>query len=166
MVIVTNVKNDVTIKKAPKDTIQEIYDVLSESFTPYHIFYTEEAYEATVIPTYKIKKRIEDQKSDVLIAIYKDKIVGTASIEMQEETNVHIRNMAVKPKYQKKGIGRFILDEICTTAKEKHTKTISLECFGPLINAVSLYERCGFRKTGTKRNYHGIEIFKMVKRME
>jgi len=102
----------------------------------------------------EIENRITDQKIDVLVAIYDNKIVGTASIEMGKKENLHIRSMAVRPDYQGKGIGWRVLREINGLAKKGHSNTITLECFEPLMKAVSLYENFGFRRTGRKRNLY------------
>lgn len=101
-----------------------------------------------------------------MVAIYDNNIVGTATIEMQEKENWYIRSMAVKPDFQKKNIGYLILRKINKLAKKMRVKTLSLDCFQPLINALNLYQSFGFRKTGIKRQYHGIEIFEMIKRVD
>ncbi|MFX0125509.1 MAG: GNAT family N-acetyltransferase [Candidatus Hodarchaeota archaeon] len=157
-------EEEILVSEASIDVTQEIWDVLSEAFAPYHKFYTEKAYSATVISPFEIKQRIQDPNIIVLIASYKKKIVGTASIETQGN-NLHIRSMAVSPKYQRKGISSSILEKIFVISKESSTKTISLECFDPLIEAKMLYKKVGFELTGKKRTLHGIEVFEMIKRI-
>lgn len=157
--------DDIEIRKARRNEVQEICEVLSESFEPYRQDYTEEAYKATVVSPSEIENRITDQKIDVLVAIYNDKIVGTASIEMGKKENLHIRSMAVRPDYQRKGIGWRILQEINRLAKKVHCKTITLECFEPLTKAVSLYENFGFRRTGRERDLYDIKIFEMMRQV-
>ncbi|MFX0066893.1 MAG: GNAT family N-acetyltransferase [Candidatus Hermodarchaeota archaeon] len=157
------VEGDVEIRKAHHNEIREIYAILSKSFEPYNQYYTEKAYEATVISPREIEKRINDEQTEVLVVIHKDKVVGTVSIIIQERKKMHLRSMAVKPSYQRKGIGSYIIEEINKLAREKQVKIISLECFEPLIQAINLYEKFGFRKTGRKRDYHGIRIFEMIK---
>ncbi len=157
------IERDVEIRKAHYNEIQEICSILSKSFEPYNQYYTEKAYEATVISPHEIEKRVNDEQTDVLVVIYKNKVVGTVSIIMQEKEKLHLRSMAVKPSYQRKGIGSYILEEINRLAREKQVKIISLECFEPLTKAINLYEKFGFRKTGRKRDYNGIRIFEMIK---
>lgn len=153
------------IRKAQSNDIQEIYKVLSQAFNPYQQYYTEEAYRATVISPHEIEKRITEKETDVLVAIYNSKIVGTASIEMVKEGNMHVCSMAVKPNHQGKGVGWRVLQEINELAKKRHCKTITLECFEPLTKAVSLYEKFGFKRTGRRRNLYGIIVFEMMKRV-
>ncbi|MFX0185049.1 MAG: GNAT family N-acetyltransferase [Candidatus Hodarchaeota archaeon] len=159
-------KNHIRIRRATIKDVHEIYEILSESFKPYHQYYTPEAYQKTVNSPIVIKKRIMSQKKEVLVVTYRKEIVGTASLTKQRKGRFHIRSMAVKPNYQNKGIGKCILEKIDKIAKEGHTKIISLECFEPLTNAIGLYERLGYRRTDKKRNYHGISIFEMIKELK
>lgn len=160
-----HVQDEIRIRKADYNDIQEIHTILYESFTPYREYYTEEAFDVTVVPPHEIMKRINNEQSDVLVTIFENKIIGTATIELQEGLNLHIRSVVVKPEYQRKGIGHLILEEISRLAKEQHVITLSLDCFGPLIEAFNLYKKFGFQETGRKRNLLGIEIFEMIKRM-
>lgn len=156
-------KGEVKIRGAVREEIQEIHRVLSESFKPYQKDYTEGAYSATVVSPDEIEKRINDPEIEVLVAVYDDKIIGTATINLQGQEELYIASMGVRPATQGKGAGQRILEEIQRRARQKKCKTISLECHEPLKSAIKLYERFGFRRTGRKRAYHGIEIFEMKK---
>lgn len=156
-------KGVVKIKRAVREEVQEIHRVLSESFEPYRRSYTQEAYNVTVVSSEEIQKRIDDPEIEVLVAVCDDKIIGTATINLQAKEELYIASMGVRPATQGKGTGRRILEEIQRRAKQKKCKTISLECYEPLKSAIKLYERFGFRRTGRKRAYHGIEIFQMKK---
>jgi ribosomal protein S18 acetylase RimI-like enzyme len=156
-------KGEVKIRGAVRDEVQEIHRVLSESFETYRISYTQEAYNATVVSPEEIQKRIDDPAIEVLVAVYDDEIVGTATISLKGKEEFYIASMGVRPATQGKGTGRRILEEIQRRARQKKCKTISLECYEPLGSAIKLYERFGFRRTGRKRAYHGIEIFEMKK---
>ncbi|MFX1538979.1 MAG: GNAT family N-acetyltransferase [Promethearchaeota archaeon] len=155
---------EVLVRESSLNMTQEIWDVLSEAFAPYYGFYTKKAYFATVISPSEIKERIQDPKTIVLTANYKGKVVGTASIELQNK-KLHIRSMAVNPKYQRKGIGSSILEKVFTISKERSINTVSLECFDPLIDAKRLYKKFNFTSTGRKRTLHGIEVFEMMKKI-
>lgn len=158
-----NIKNNIEIRKAENNEVYEIFKILEIAFKPYYIPNTTEAYNATVPSPHEIKSRIEDPKTEILVAVYKNKIVGTASIELQNKQKLYIRTMAVKPIFQGGGIGQRLLKEINRLAKEKHATTISLECSSHLAKAVKLYNKFGFKKSEKKRIYQGLEIFEMKK---
>lgn len=152
----------IDIRKANHDDINEIHRVLSESFGPYRKFYTKESYDATVISNDEIKNRINREDVDVLVFIYDGRIAGTVCLDVMNGKILHVRSMGVRPGFQGKGIGKKILYEIDRIAKEKECDTISLECYDPLIKAIRLYEKFGFRRTGKEIDYHGITVFEMI----
>ncbi len=58
-------------------------------------------------------------------------------------------NIAVKPKYRRKNIGRTILEYIIENAKKEGYASISLTCLDNAYPAHKLYEEVGFVKAGS-----------------
>lgn len=143
-----------------------IHNVLFEAFNPYSEQYTEGALNATIVSTKDLEERLGLPDFDVLIVLYKGNIVGTASVKTERGRNVYLCSMAVTPDYYGKGIGYRILEEVEKTAITKGCLTISLETSAPLVNAINLYEKFGFKRTGNKKDYYGVTIFEMVKRLK
>jgi GNAT superfamily N-acetyltransferase len=73
--------------------------------------------------------------------------------------------MAVHPNYQKRGIGLFILNKINELAKRKNIKTISLDTSKPLKKAIKFYKEFDFDFTGVTKNFYGVEIYEMIKKL-
>ena len=149
-------------RKIKNIDIKDVSLILSAAFKPYKKYYTNEAYTATILSPRVIKQRIENKESEFFVVIYKNEIVGTISLLLSRNL-IYLSSMAVKPKYQKQGVGYFILEEVIKIALSKNTKKLLLESFKPLSCAISLYNHFRFKKTGNKRNYNGIEIFEMCK---
>ena len=162
----SDVRHSIKIRKAQSNDIPEIYRILSEAFEPYRHYYTERAYNATVISPREIEDRIHEQETNVLVAIYEGAIAGTVSITVENNEGVHIRSMAVTPCHWGKGIGWCMIEKIEIIARKKQCRTLFLESFNPLIKAEKLYKKFGFRETMKKRMYHGISIFEMVKEIK
>jgi len=158
--------NKLKIRIAVSTDIHSIHEILSEAFKPYRKYYTKKAYKATVISPEEIEKRIENSETIVLVADYANVVIGTASINLGDKTNLYIQSMAVKPTYQGKGIGLCILTIIERIGKEKNCKIMSLESYEPLKKAVLLYEKFGFKRTGKERDYQGITVFEMIKELD
>jgi ribosomal protein S18 acetylase RimI-like enzyme len=156
-------KLDLIIRLANSSDTENIYHILSEAFKSYKKHYTKEAYKATVISIDEIEKRIKNHEINILVTLFNDRIVGTASIFEKNHNNLYISTMAVNPHYQKKGIGYQLLEYISNFARKKNFHQLSLESFKPLKSAIRLYEKYGFKKTGKKRYYYDIEIFEMIK---
>jgi ribosomal protein S18 acetylase RimI-like enzyme len=74
--------------------------------------------------------------------------------------------MAIRSDYQRRGIGNYILKEIVRIGRKKQARFMSLECFEPLTQAINMYQKFGFKKTGKKRDLHGSEIFEMTKPLQ
>ncbi|HEC77396.1 MAG TPA: GNAT family N-acetyltransferase [Thermoplasmatales archaeon] len=158
--------SQVKIRKANIGDVEAIYKTIFEAFEPYKKHFTRDAYEMTVISHTEIKKRILDDKREILVAICDNEIVGSVTIGIKDQSNIYIQSMAVRPKYQGKGIGLRILEEIDKIAQKKKCKKILLECFYPLKKAILLYEKCGFERTKKIRDYYGIRIFEMLKEVK
>jgi len=148
--------------KNPGDA-RQVYRALAQAFEPFRQFYTKKAFEATILSPDLFEDRIVNSEEDVLVALLDGIIAGTASVKVQEESNLYLCSMGVKPEHQKKGIGFALLAEVEADAKRKQCRTISLETYPLLTKAIALYERFGFRRTGRTRDYYGVTIFEMKK---
>jgi ribosomal protein S18 acetylase RimI-like enzyme len=158
------IKN-ITIKRAKEENAHQIHNVLSNAFSQYIQYYTNDAYQSTVASPQVLKRRIRNRKITVLVAIYNNKIIGTASFQKKSEF-IYLYSMAVDPAFQNNGVGNFLLDDIIKLTISKKFKKISIDSFHPLKDAIHFYESNGFKKTGVTKDYHGIEVFEMIKEIE
>ena len=156
------IKN-LTFRKANTSDINFIHEILYKSFKPYQKFYTDQAFAATVISHEEIKNRILKNDYDVFVSLITNQIVGTVSLLLKNKKFLYIRSMAVHPDFQRIGIGVFMLDKIFYIAEKKKIKKLVLESSEPLFNALNFYEKNGFKKTGSSRDFYGVEIFEMIK---
>jgi len=152
-------------RRAKMNEIDEIHNILLNSFEPYRKYFTEEGFSSAVLSIEEIKKRIKNYIFKVYVVIIDKKIVGTASILPQDD-RYYLRSMAVDPNYQNKGIGLFILENISNVAEKENIRKISLESFKPLYKAIGFYEKYGFKKTGITKDLCGNEIFEMIKQLD
>jgi len=99
--------------------------------------------------------------SHVLIARRGAAIVGTCRLSRRKPwaTDVayftrvtypiYLTDMAVRPDYQRKGIGRALLERAVGLALEWDADAIRLDAHDADAGAGDFYQRCGFRRTGT-----------------
>lgn len=156
---------EVVTRQACPDDVTGICEVLAEAFKPYRDCYTKHAYDATVLTAGEIARRIRDSQVGVLVALCGNAVVGTATVEPRGERELYIRSMAVHPGYQGKRIGRLLLERIEQDARQRNVTTLSLECYEPLVPAIALYQKSGFKHTDTTRDYDGIVVFEMIKNL-
>jgi len=95
---------------------------------------------------YYSPKRIvnNSKKMDIFIVHDKDKIYGTCSL-----LGNRISKMFVHPKYQKKGIGKKLLNHIEKLAKQRGMKRVRVRSSS---NAYEFYEKLGYSKTRKVKN--------------
>jgi N-acetylglutamate synthase-like GNAT family acetyltransferase len=87
------------------------------------------------------KDEIED-KTIPIIAIYEDKVVGTARLQRNSLEVCQIRYMAIDPEYQRRGIGRQIILVLHQRAKQLKFKKIVLDAREPSLR---FYKKLGYK---------------------
>lgn len=94
------------------------------------------------------KEEILDKGGVILLALYKNKPVGTCSLIKLENSicDYELSKMAVDKEYQKKGIGIALGNEIINKAKELKINSILIETNSILQSAISLYKKLGFKR--------------------
>jgi GNAT superfamily N-acetyltransferase len=98
--------------------------------------------------------------SRVLIARNGTRIVATLRLATRKpwaidtsyftrvERALYLTSMAVHPTNQRKGVGRRLLDEARTMAKDWPGDAIRLDAFAAEAGAGAFYAKCGFREVG------------------
>ncbi len=85
------------------------------------------------------------------------KIDGTVVgyiIALKVYDEVHILNLAVHPEHRRKGIGRGLLSECLRHFSNSGIRSAILEVRVQNKNAITLYEKAGFRPIGLRRKYY------------
>jgi ribosomal-protein-alanine N-acetyltransferase len=67
---------------------------------------------------------------------------------------IHINNLAIRPRYRQQGIGTALLQHVLAAARELGARRATLEVRASNEGARRLYERFGFYVAGTRRNYY------------
>lgn len=95
-------------------------------------------------------------KGYTILALENEKIVGTGNLSGNE-----IRAVYIDPRYQKRGVGKTIVDELIKKAKENRLDKIVLDS---TINAKKFYDSMGFNtieKLTIKVKNSNLDYFKM-----
>ena len=78
------------------------------------------------------------------IAENKKEIIGTIALKKIDKNWVKLKRMYVKEDYQKKGIGKKLLEKALKLAKNKNYKKVILTTYPKMKNAVEFYKKQGF----------------------
>jgi ribosomal protein S18 acetylase RimI-like enzyme len=82
----------------------------------------------------------------------KGKVVGVIKMFEKEPGVGWVSHLAIDPAYQRKGIGRLLMDTVEKVAKEKGYHAIG--CMSRL-NTTGYFERFGFKTAGLPTHYFG-----------
>ena len=97
-----------------------------------------------------LKIKLQDNDWIMLVALYKDKVVGVCTAEIKHcgdgiETRVRdilfIDYIAVDEEYRRCGVGTKLIDEIKKNAKCRNVKTVELNVWGFNDSAIKFYEK-------------------------
>ena len=86
-----------------------------------------------------------------LAAIEKRRIVGYLICSRYADV-WHLMNIAVDPPARRRGVATALLEQMIDRAGESASYTLEVRPSNP--QAISLYERFGFRSAGTRRRYY------------
>ena len=81
------------------------------------------------------------------------KIIGYALMMMVLD-EAHLLNLSVAKAYQKKGLGRLLLEHMIAIAKKHAAANMFLEVRPSNISAIALYENIGFNEMAIRRGYY------------
>lgn len=93
------------------------------------------------------EKYIIEKGGEIIFALEHDIPIGTAALIHKNDNEVELARMAVRPNFQRKGIGAILLKKALDIARDKNYKKVILYSNTILEAAISLYERYGFIET-------------------
>ncbi len=67
---------------------------------------------------------------------------------------VYISNVAVFPAFRRNGVGRALVEFLVDQMKTGNAEFVTLEVRKSNLNAISLYEKCGFEKVGERKDFY------------
>lgn len=94
-------------------------------------------------------------KSGYLCYVYEssDEIIGYA-VMMMVMDEAHLLNISIAKGYQRKGLGRMLLNELIAIAKNHPAHTMFLEVRPSNKAAIRLYESIGFNEFSVRKGYY------------
>ena len=82
-----------------------------------------------------------------------DRLVGYLALLVSLDF-ADIATVGVVPEFQRRGIGKALVETAVFYAARAKVGKIFLEVNEENLPAVSLYEKCGFKKEGVRKNYY------------
>ena len=85
------------------------------------------------------------------------KLIGYIGIKAVIDEG-YITNIAVFPRFRRRGVAKALLNKVFEFAKEKGLSFVSLEVRPSNTEAVSLYEKTGFKEEGRRKNFYRLPL--------
>ena len=67
---------------------------------------------------------------------------------------VYITNVAVFSEFRRNGVGKALVEFLVDKMKSENADFVTLEVRESNMNAISLYEKCGFQKVGKRKDFY------------
>ena len=99
------------------------------------------------------KSELESDSSHYLVVKDNSKIIGFAGIKVTVP-DCDIMNIVVKKDFRNQGIGSLLLKELINLSKSLNVKNLFLEVNQRNTPAILLYNKFGFKKISTRKNYY------------
>jgi N-acetylglutamate synthase-like GNAT family acetyltransferase len=98
-------------------------------------------------------KKYGPPTGDLILAYWEDKIAGCIGLTRMKDSGVcEMKRLYVKPSFRKNKIGRLLVEELLSSAKEKNYEKMRLDTFLKLQAAVHLYQQFGFENISAYYN--------------
>lgn len=98
-------------------------------------------------------KKYGSPDGDLMLAYWNDEVAGCIALtKMKDEAACEMKRLYVKPEFRKNKIGRVLIEELLSSAKEKSYQRMRLDTFLKLQSAVHLYRQFGFENISAYYN--------------
>lgn len=133
----------VSLLWATPDQAAEIAELHGELFSP---AWTEES----------VRSLLDHPASTAFLAVLGGKPKTTVGFVMAQlaADEAEILSIGVAPAWQRKGIGRRLVEGVARAVRRAEAKTLFLEVAADNDAALELYRRAGFLGTGLRRGYY------------
>ncbi|MFD2444997.1 GNAT family N-acetyltransferase [Bacillus sp. CGMCC 1.16607] len=145
--------------------LQEIsYQTFSDTFKHQNSVENMNAYLDRAFNLIQLEKELSNISSDFFFAYFNNEVAGYLKIntndaqsEEMDDESLEIERVYIKSKFQKHGLGKFLLNKAIEIATERNKRKIWLGVWEKNENAITFYKKMGFIQTGAHSFYMGDE---------
>ncbi|MEK3981429.1 GNAT family N-acetyltransferase [Psychrobacillus sp. FSL K6-2836] len=156
------------VKKCTLDDsriIQEVgYETFNETFKQQNSPESMKAYLESAFNLKQIEKELFNSSSQFFLAYINNEVAGylklninDAQSEKMGDESLEIERIYIKNKFQKHGLGKYLLNKAMEIALELNKEKIWLGVWDKNENAIAFYKKMGFVQTGAHSFYMGDE---------
>ena len=93
------------------------------------------------------------KQSELLEVRQEGQVIGLLVLKQIETGVSEIMNLSVAPLFQKRGIGRQLIEQAIAHSKERNDQKIIVATGTTSVGPLLLYQKCGFRVEAIERDY-------------
>ena len=158
----------ITIKKCSHEDLQILQEISIETFndtfkdqnSPENMkAYLERAFNAK-----QLEEELSNSASEFFFVCFNEEPAGYLKINMNDaqsenmgDESLEIERIYIRNKFQKHGLGKYVLNKAVEIAMERNKKKIWLGVWEKNENAIAFYKKMGFVQTGAHSFYMGDE---------
>jgi ribosomal protein S18 acetylase RimI-like enzyme len=158
----------INIKKCTLEDSRELQEISYETFnetfkhqnSPEHInAYLERAFDLN-----QLEKELANSSSQFFFVCFNNEVAGylkvntdDAQSEAMGDESLELERIYIKNRFQKHGLGKYLLNKAMEIAIERKKKKIWLGVWEKNENAIAFYHKKGFVQTGVHSFYMGDE---------
>lgn len=151
------------IKDLPK-LLEISYETFNETFKKQNSPENIKAYLERAFNLKQLEKELSNISSQFFFVYLNNEVAGYLKININDaqseeisDESLEIERIYIKRKFQKHGLGMYLLNKAIEIAMEFNKKKIWLGVWEKNENAIAFYEKMGFVQTGSHSFYMGNE---------
>lgn len=145
--------------------LQEIsYETFNETFKHHNSLENMNVYLERAFNLKQLEKELSNISAQFFFVYFNNEVAGylkvntnDAQSEEMGDESLEIERIYIKNKFQKHGLGKYLLNKAIEIAMERNKKKIWLGVWGKNENAIAFYKKMGFIQTGAHSFYMGDE---------
>ncbi|TCP21498.1 spermine/spermidine N-acetyltransferase [Scopulibacillus darangshiensis] len=156
----------INIKKCTLEDSRKLQEIgcetYNETFKDHNSPENMNAYLAGAFNLKQLEKELSNISSQFFFAFFNNEVAGylkvntgDAQSEEMGDESLEIERIYIKNKFQKHGIGKYLLNKAMEIAMEGNKKKIWLGVWEYNENAIAFYKKMGFVQTGAHSFYMG-----------
>lgn len=145
--------------------LQEIsIDTFNDTFKNQNSPENMKAYLEKAFNVKQLEKELSNTSSEFFFVYFNEAVAGYLKVNTNEsqsekmgDESLEIERIYIKNKFQKHGLGKYLLNKTLEIAMERNKKKIWLGVWGKNENAIAFYKKMGFVHTDSHSFYMGDE---------
>nr|WP_304219511.1 GNAT family N-acetyltransferase [Fredinandcohnia onubensis] len=158
----------INIKKCTLEDLRKLqevsYETFNETFKDQNSPENMNAYLERAFNLPQLEKEVINSSSEFYFVYFNNEIAGYLKLNINDaqseemgDESLEIERIYIKNKFQKHGLGKYLLNKSMEIAMERNKNKIWLGVWEKNENAIAFYKKMGFVQTGAHSFYMGDE---------